>query len=210
MSVSSNRTDMRNFHQSNITSLVVAACAVVSLQASFAEDHDHEASAPPPPTSRRAHVGVEELATILNAEKDAVAPVVPPALPPLPEGVIDLSFQDFFKMPVGPRGLETTEKLRSLDGRRVRIPGYMARMERSNKRQLVFAPMPLQPQPHEYGLCDDIPATHVLVTVAGNPDEQVIYTPGPLLLTGILSVGPYSQGSETSFVRLQLDTPATK
>lgn len=201
---------MRNFHQSNITSLFVAACAAASLQASFAEDHDHEASAPPPPASRRAHVGVEELATILNEEKSAAIPVVSPTLPPLPDGVIDLNFQEFFKMPVGPRGLETTTKLQSLDGKHVRIPGYMAHMERANKRQLVFAPMPLQPQPHEYGLCDDIPATHVLVTVPGNPDEQVTYTPGPLLLTGVLSVGPYSQGGETSFVRLLLDPPAAK
>jgi hypothetical protein len=199
---------MKRFHRSDITAIFACACGALTLQLCLAEDHDHESDAPPPPTSRRTHVSVEELATILNAKKSAEKPVAAPKLPPLPEGVEDLDFKEFYKMPVGPRGLEPSAKLLSLHGKRVRIPGYMANMERANKRQLIFAPMPLQPQPHEYGHCDDIPATHVLVTVPGNADEQVTYTAGPLLLTGILSVGTYSEGGETSFVRLLLDAPA--
>src|SRR6188768_3927175 len=36
-------------------------------------------------------------------------------LPPLPEGVEELKFAEFFKMPVGPRGLELTERALALN-----------------------------------------------------------------------------------------------
>jgi len=146
---------------------------------------------------------------MLAAQAAANGPAAPaPKLPPLPEGVEELDFRDFYKMPVGPRGLEPTEKLLSLDGSRVRILGYMGRMERGNKRHMIFAAIPLQPQPHEYGLADEVPAAHVLVTVPGDANEQVPHTPGPLLLTGVLSVGTWAKDGETSFVRMLLDAPA--
>lgn len=37
-------------------------------------------------------------------------------LPPLPEGVEELKFADFYKMPVGPKGLEPSEKLLGMNG----------------------------------------------------------------------------------------------
>ena len=189
--------------------LIVCICSTLGLQNSPGDDHHHHDhdDAPPAPAERRTHVGFEEMAAILNAEKESRKPV-PVKLPPLPEGVQDLDFREFYQMPVGPRGLEPSAKLLSLDGRRVRILGYAGEMERADKRQLVFAAVPLKPQPEEYGLCDDIPGVHVLVTVPGNPDEQARLAPGPLLLTGVLSVGTYAKGGETSFVRLLLDPPA--
>jgi hypothetical protein len=44
------------------------------------------------------------------------------ALPPLPPDVNEFKFSDFFRQPIGPRGLEHTDRLRSLEGRRIRIP----------------------------------------------------------------------------------------
>lgn len=178
------------------------------LLASLGEDHHHDV-APPAPAERRTRVGVDELAAILNQEKAATHHVAP-VMPPLPAGVEELSFQEFYKMPVGPRGLEPSDKLLSLNGKRVRIAGFMGEMERANKRHVIFSPVPLKPQPEEYGLCDDIPGIHVLVTVPGNPDETVPFNPQPLLLTGILSVGVYSHEGETSFVRMLLDPPSEK
>jgi hypothetical protein len=45
-------------------------------------------------------------------------------LPPAPPGATDLKFSELFK-PIGPRGLEYSEKVRALDGKKVRILGYM-------------------------------------------------------------------------------------
>lgn len=152
---------------------------------------------------------MEELAQILEKEKNAAGQVAREAvnLPPLPEGVEDFRFDEFYKMPVGPRGLEPTEKLRSLHGRRVRILGYMADMQLRGNRQMIFAPVPLKAQPLEYGQADDIPAAHVLVRVPGNASERVPFTPGLMILTGKLTVGGRSLDGENAFVRLLLDPP---
>lgn len=161
---------------------------------------------------RRKTATMEELAEALTKQRPASAPSVRETLtlPPLPEGVSELRFEEFYKMPVGPRGLEATEKLLSLRGQRVRILGYMANMRLRNNRQMIFAPLPLKAQPMEYGQADDIPATHMLVRVPGNPSEPVPYTPGLMLLTGTLSVGGRSLDGETAFVRLLLDAPGPK
>lgn len=197
----------------NAISVVLCVCSLLGIQNSLSEDHhghDHDHSAPAPPAERRAHVDAEELAKLLTAENATKAPAPELKLPPLPDGVEELGFHEFFQNPVGPRGLEPSARLLSLNGKRVRILGFVAEMERSSKRDIIFAPLPLKPQPEEYGLADEIPATHVLATIPGNPDEQVPLVAGPLLLTGTLSVGNPAQGSEFSFVRLLVDSPAAK
>lgn len=206
---------MKRSTASNTIYIVLCLCSLLGIQSSLSEDHhghdhDHDHSAPPPPAERRTRVDAVELAKLLTDEKATQAPAPELKLPPLPEGVQELGFHEFFKNPVGPRGLEPSAKLLSLDGKRVRIVGFVAEMERASKRDIIFAPVPLKPQPEEYGLADEIPAAHVLATIPGNPDEQVPHVAGPLLLTGILSVGNSTQNGETSFVRLLIDAPAAK
>lgn len=161
-------------------------------------------------SSRRKIASMEELAAVLDKEKTALgkpASELVKSLPPLPEGVSELRFDEFYKMPVGSRGLEPTEKLLSLNGKRVRIVGYMADIQLRGNRQMIFAPVPLKAQPLEYGQADDIPAAHVLVRVPGNPSERLPFTPGLMLLTGRLTVGGRSLDGENAFVRLLLDPP---
>lgn len=193
--------------------VIICVCSALGVQFSFSQDHhghDHDHAAPAPPAQRRTQVNSEELAKILTADRDTQeAKREPLKLPPLPEGVEELTFQEFFKNPVGPRGLEPSSKLLSLDGKRVRLLGYVAEMIRSNKRNIIFAPVPLKPQPEEYGLADEIPATHVLVTIPGDPTEQVPLVPGALLLTGTLSIEKSTKDGETSFVRMLLDPPTS-
>ncbi|MDB6079696.1 MAG: hypothetical protein JWO82_3443 [Akkermansiaceae bacterium] len=186
--------------------LLVSLCSISLLPVAWS--HEHEDKAPPPPAERRTNVSAEQLAKLL---KDAPAPAIATPetlqLPPLPAGVEELNFKDFYKMPVGPLGLEPTAKLQTLNGKRVRIVGFMAEIKLDDKRQMIFSSVPLKPQPEEYGVADEIPATHILVTVPGNPEEEIRFTPGPMLLTGVLSVG--TVGGETSFVRMQLDEAPT-
>lgn len=194
---------------STIATFIACAFSAVGIQTALSENHhDHDHEAPAPPAERRTHVSAEELAKILTDEKETRKPLEAIKLPPLPEGVEEIGFQEFFNNPVGPRGLEPTAKLLSLNGKRVRIMGYVAEMERPEKRNIILAPLPLKPQPEEYGAADEIPAAHVLVTVPGDPNKQVPLLSGAMLLTGILSVGQSTEGGETSFVRMLLDAPA--
>ena len=133
------------------------------------------------------------------------------ALPPLPPGVTELVFNEFFRQPIGPRGLEYTEKLRSLEGRRIRILGYMARQAKPVDRCFLLTPVPLTLNEIEYGYADDLPAATLHVFTSPEAPATTPYTPGRLLLTGKLSVGNRLEADgRTSTVRLQLDPPTAE
>ena len=133
------------------------------------------------------------------------------ALPPLPPGVTELKFNDFFRQPIGPRGLEYTDKLRSLEGRRIRILGYMARQTKPVDHCFLLAPVPLTLNEIEYGHADDLPATTLHVFTTKEAPPRAPHTPGPLLLTGTLSLGNRAEADgRISTVRLQLDPPTAE
>lgn len=202
---------MRHSIKANAITIIACFCSALGVQTSLSgdhHDHDHDHAAPAPPAERRTRVDSEKLAQLLTAERESQVSTPAIELPPPPAGVEELGFNEFFLNPVGPRGLEPSARLLSLNGKRVRILGFVAEMERTNKRNIIFAPVPLKPQPEEYGLADEIPAAHVLVTIPGDPETQVPLVPGALMLTGTLAVGNSTNDGETSFVRMILDAPA--
>lgn len=139
----------------------------------------------------------------------ALAASAEPALPPLPAGVSSLAFSDFFA-PIGRKGLEYSEKLRGLDGRRVRILGFMVAQEAPQPGRFLLAPRPLQLHQSEYGLADDLPAATLLVEAPADAERVLPFTPGPLLLTGTLRLGNREEpDGRVTTVRLVLDPPET-
>lgn len=126
-------------------------------------------------------------------------------LPPPPAGVTHLDLGDLFVKPVGPRGLALTERVKDLDGKRVRVYGYMVRREHEHPGAFLLTREPLTIIDHEGGT-SDLPTDHVRVLVPGG--KPAAYTPRPLLLTGALSVGNRAEEDGTvSVVRLTLDRP---
>ena len=112
-----------------------------------------------------------------------------------------------FSLPVGPRGLEPSQKLLQLDGRRVRIVGYM--VDQEEMRSFILAPLPLKLGDEDESLADDLPPGVVFVHLAAEDDPAFHHIPGLLDLTGILSVGGFAEADgRVSTVRLTLD-PAT-
>ena len=133
-----------------------------------------------------------------------------PSLPPPPAGVTDLKFSEFFVSPIGARGLTFTDKLRRLEGNRVRVLGYMVRQGKSSPGTFLLAPIPVQLDEDHYGLADDLPAATLYVSVAGHQEQMISYTPRPMLLTGILSLGNREEpDGHISAVRLVLDAPVS-
>jgi hypothetical protein len=153
-------------------------------------------------------------------------------LPPLPAGVEDLKFNEFFKLPVGPLGLELTDRLRALDGKKVRILGFQIReqvgdctdcaaaarkpgarprpawMNHIVPGRMLLSPSPININMAHYGLADDLPPQIAFIEVAEYFGQRVPFTPGLLLLTGTLSVGNKSEADgRISIVRLVLDAP---
>lgn len=181
-------------HHTRLLCLSLLACALcpVSLHAGQ-DEHQHTASArqEPKPAS-----GAEK-------SQEAAKPV---QLPPLPAGVTELKFGDFFVQPVGARGLELTETLRRLDGKRVRILGYMVQPEKPVPGMFVFTAIPVRVNEERFG--DDLPPAALFVSMPKDRGQVVPHTPELLLLTGTLSVGNREEADDrVSTVRLALEIP---
>lgn len=126
-------------------------------------------------------------------------------LPTLPRGVSELKFGEILE-PIGRKGLAITEKAQALNGKRVRILGYMVRQSPPTAGRLLLAPFPVQLHDEEYGLADDLPASTVHVFVGVKSEQPVPFTPGLLLLTGRLEVGSREEADgRISIIRLHLD-----
>ncbi len=124
-------------------------------------------------------------------------------------GVTDLKFRDFFKLPVGPRGLDATPLLRSLDGHAVRIVGYMVRQDAIPvvPGLLVLTPLPVSLGDEDETFADDLPVTAVYVHLAAAQAQlRLPHMPGLMAVTGTLQVGAQAEpDGRRSIVRLLLD-----
>ncbi len=125
----------------------------------------------------------------------SVATKAPPALAVSkqlgapPAGVADLKFRDLFKLPVGPKGLEPTDKLAGLDGKRVRIVGYMVQQEPPLAGSFILSPLPVVAGDADDSFADDIPASAIFVVLPKSADTVVPPLAGLIQLTGTLRVG---------------------
>lgn len=157
------------------------------------------------PTNSARHLPIIGHGKLTGSESTSTNGRKAEPLPPLPTGVAELKFSDFFQHPAGPFGLDYTDKLCALAGKRVRILGYMVRQDQPARDAFMLAPMPLALHEEEYGFCDDLPASVVRVSPApGSP--EIRFTPGLLLLTGTLAIGNRQEADgRVSTVRLLLD-----
>lgn len=127
-----------------------------------------------------------------------------------PKDVTDIKFRDFFKMPIGKRGLELNDKFMSLDGQRVRILGYMAKVEKPTSGMFVLASLPVELGDEDDSLSDDLPANSIFVHT--DPKPFVIpHISGLISLTGTLSIGSQLEADgHVSMARLILDPEISK
>ncbi len=118
-----------------------------------------------------------------------------------------LSFKDFYHMPIGPKGLEPTDKLRKLNGHRVRITGYMVREEEPAKGVFMLTPQPVSLAEVADGPADDLPGTTLFVHLPpSDQDLAMRFRAGRWELVGELSLGGRNEeNGRISYARLILD-----
>lgn len=125
-------------------------------------------------------------------------------------GVADLKFNEFYKIPVGPKGLELTPKLVNLIGKKVRIVGYMAKTEPATAGMFVLSPFPVDLGDEDEKLVDDFPPNSVFVHLS----DKTLAVPtiqGLIKLTGTLQVGSFEEvDGHVSTFRLELDPEIVK
>jgi len=124
-----------------------------------------------------------------------------------PKGVAELKFRDVFKLPAGAKGLEPTETLRKLDGKRVRIIGYMVQRETPLRAGFVLSPLPVAAGDEDESLADDIPPSALFVSLSKGHEAVVPNLPGLLKVSGTLRVGAYEAPGADRVVpaRIELD-----
>lgn len=110
-------------------------------------------------------------------------------LAPPPAGVTELKFRDMFKLPVGSKGLEPSAKLLALDGKRVRMVGYMVQQSPLPKGGFLFSAVPAMAGDEDESLADDLPPTTLRVELDKSRDLSVPILPGLLQFTGTLHIG---------------------
>lgn len=150
------------------------------------------------------------------AATEAAPPVAPKRrggnkLPPCPPGVTHVEWSELIKTPVGPLGLELTDKIKTLDGKKVRLLGYMVQRDEAVPGALWLTPYPVNIEESEAGFAD-LPPQAVYVLIPYRSKIIAPYTPRPLLLTGTLSVGQRAgeEKEATSLFRLTLESPAER
>ena len=126
---------------------------------------------------------------------------------PQAEGVSELKFGEIFKLPVGPKGLETSPRLRSLDGQRVRMVGFMVARETATPGQFIISPLPVLLGDEDESFSDDLPASAVFVHLHPSLASQTVSNlHGPMQLVGTLRVGAREEADgRVSTVRIELD-----
>ncbi len=118
----------------------------------------------------------------------------------------ELRFHDFYRIPVGTKGLEISETLKLSSGRVMRIVGFMVQQEVATPGRFLLTPQPVQMSQHADGEADDLPAATVLVILDSSQQEwKVAHRRGLVALEGVLSVGrEEAADGRVSWVRMQL------
>lgn len=130
------------------------------------------------------------------------------AAPPEATTPVDLPIEEIFRRPIGPRGLEYTEKAKGLVGRTVRVSGFMVRQTAPVPFSLLLTPLPMQMHEREYGLADDLPANTIHVSFSRGPFPVIPHTRHPIAVEGVLELGPIEEADgRLSHVRVRNATP---
>ena len=128
--------------------------------------------------------------------------------PSKPQPAADLTFQDMFIRPIGPRGAAYTPKLFELAGKRVRLQGFMVRRATYTPGRCILTQAPTTLHEREMGLADDLPITATWVDMPGGRGG-LGHIGGLIEITGVLSLGPRQESDgRVSHVRIAADVIA--
>jgi hypothetical protein len=117
--------------------------------------------------------------------------------------ITTLDFREFF-IPASSE-LKPTPKLLSLNGKRVRLVGFMAQMEEPLKGAFYLCPRPVFADESGGGTAD-LPPETVRVIMRSAKNREVQFMRGALEVEGILEVGNHLEDDgQISSIRLLLD-----
>lgn len=116
-----------------------------------------------------------------------------------------IAFSEFFDPAPSSRGLKPSSRLLGLEGKRVRIVGFMAQMEAPPKGGFYLCGRPVFADEAGGGTAD-LPPDAVLVLVHSASGKQLELVRGALEVTGVLELGSREdEDGRVSRIRIILD-----
>jgi hypothetical protein len=117
-----------------------------------------------------------------------------------------LELGEILVKPAGPKGLEFTEKAKSMGGKKIQVNGFMVRYPHPDPKLFVFSSTPMVLNFQEYRLADSLPpeAIHVITDV---PEGKAFsFYRDEMILLGTIEYGPRTElDGRVSHLRLRLD-----
>jgi hypothetical protein len=99
-----------------------------------------------------------------------------------------LILQSFFKMPIGPKGLEVSDKVLNASGQKVQLTGYMVKTELPTPGVFMLSPRPIQMSEHADGDANDLPASVCWVYLDDHQKNWIVpHIPGLLTIEGLFT-----------------------
>jgi hypothetical protein len=116
-----------------------------------------------------------------------------------------LAFGEFFAP--SSTELKPSDRLLALAGQRVKLVGFMAKMEIAPKGAFYLTPRPVSCD-EEGGGTADLPPEAVYIVVRSSAGKEIAHTPRALEVTGLLEVGYHvEEDDRVTHIRLLLDRP---
>jgi len=137
------------------------------------------------------------------AQEQKIAPTRLP-LPIQSETSQGMTFQEFFKSPIGPRGMEFTPKALALQGQLVSLSGFMVKTDLLRQGRFFLAPKALEVNEADDGPANDLPVHTVLVKLDPSQASLVLaHQEGVMRVEGKLDIGREENNlGEVSWIRL--------
>jgi hypothetical protein len=119
----------------------------------------------------------------------------------------DLPLSEVYVLPVGPKGLEPTPKLLSLNGKRVRLRGYMVHEEEPFAGRFLLAPVAVSMAERADGPADDLPPATVYVHLPAFASQKLVkFSHRVISVEGRLDLGAKQETDDRiSYLRLQME-----
>lgn len=118
----------------------------------------------------------------------------------------ELSFTNIFITPAGPTGLAYTDEIRKLEGKPVRMTGYMVRTVNKDPDAFMFTRFPVATFFEEYGIVDDVPPNFAVALLKPREGKGSAWQPFAVTVFGKLELGSRNeQDGRISYVRIRSD-----
>ena len=118
----------------------------------------------------------------------------------------EFSVDEVYVMPAGPKGLVFTSKTQGLNGKKVRMEGFMVKHYHDDPAIFLFTAVPTVHNQVEYMLADSLPTSLMHVIMDVRAGDAPVWKPQRITVMGTLETGAHQEvDGRVSHIRLRCE-----